>query len=123
MDGKVGIIFMRGGRLSIDGTPVADAVDYGALKTHLKGHPDYRAELQTHGAVPLDEEYDEVPRGRVTYDTKKKLYYLFLDRCISRRTERVSQIVKAMHLPPSPATEVLADSHCRCPGCMKSEDW
>ena len=73
MDGKVGIIFMRGDDLWIDCTPVGDAVDYGTLKTHDKGHPSYWEQLQERHAVPADEEYDEIPRGRVTYDTRKKV--------------------------------------------------
>ena len=110
MDGKVGIIFMRGNDLWIDSTPVRDAVDYGALKTHNQGHPSYWEQLQERHAVPMDEEYDEVPRGRVTYDTRKQVYFLFLDRCIRERPDIVSEIFMAMHLPPVPATEVGGDS-------------
>jgi hypothetical protein len=113
----------------IDGTTLADAVDYGALKTHEKGHPDFWAELQQKCRVPHDEEYDEVPRGRVTYDTRRQVYLLFLDRCIRNRPETVSKIMEILHLPPSPATEMLSDSHYQCPACMRSrksdedEEW
>ncbi len=55
MNGKVAIILMRGNELWIDSTPVADAADYGALKTHEKGHPSFWEELQVHHAVPADE--------------------------------------------------------------------
>jgi hypothetical protein len=67
MDGMVGIIFMRGNDLWIDSTPVGDAADYGTLKTHDPRSPAYWEQLQERHAVPMDEEYDEVPRGRVTY--------------------------------------------------------
>src|ERR1019366_1777258 len=56
MDGKVGIIFMRGNGLWIDSTTVRDAVDYGALKTHDQGHPSYWEQLQERHAVPQEEE-------------------------------------------------------------------
>ena len=120
MDGKVGIIFMRGDDLWIDCTPVGDAVDYGTLKTHDKGHPSYWEQLQERHAVPADEEYDEIPRGRVTYDTRKKVYLLFLDRCIRERPDVVSRIFMAMHLPPVPATEVGGDSHYICPAGLQA---
>lgn len=120
MDGHVGIIFVRGSDLFFDSSATADAVDYGALKTHEKGHPEFWAELQQKWLVPRDEEYDEVPRGRVTYDTRKNVYYLFLDRCISERPKMVARIIEALHLPPKPATEVLSDSHYKCPGCFRS---
>ena len=114
---EVGIIFMRGTDVWIDSTPVDTAVDYGALRTHDKGHPEYWAELQSRLAVPKDEEYDEVPRGRATYDTQKKCFYLFLDRCIRQRPELVARILEGLRLPPSPETEVRADPHYICPGC------
>jgi hypothetical protein len=117
MEGQVGIIFMRGDDLWIDSTPITDAVDYGLLKTHEKGHPDFWEELQNRGSVPRDEEYDEIPRGRVNFQTRKKVYYLFLDRCIRERPEMVSRIFEALHLPPVPATKVDGDSHYVCPGC------
>jgi hypothetical protein len=124
---KVGIIFLHGSQLHIDSTPVANAVPYGDLLTHERGHPDYWEELQRRGAVPSDVEYDEVPRGRVTYAPKQGKALLFLDRCILRRPELVVQIREGMHLPPGSATEVSSDSHYVCPGCRRTpedeEDW
>ena len=67
--------------------------------------------------MPQDEEYDETPRGRATFDTRKSIYYLFLDRCIRERPEMIARIFRALQLPPRPATEVHADSHYICPGC------
>lgn len=131
MDSEVGIIFLRGNDLWIDRTPVNDAVDYGDLKTHENGHSDFWEELQASGAVPRDEEYDEVPRGRATFDARKSIYYLFLDRCIRERPEMIARIFQTLRLPPSPETEVHADSHYVCPGCRpkpayeddEDEDW
>ena len=84
MDAEVGIIFMRGDDLWIDSTPVNAAVDYGDLKTHEKGHPDYWEQLQESHSVPRVEEYDETPRGRATFNARKSIYYLFLVQCIKR---------------------------------------
>jgi hypothetical protein len=115
MDSDVGIIFMHGGDdLWIDSTPVNAALDYGDLKTHEKGHPDYWEQLQESHSVPRDKEYDEKPRGRATFDTRKSIYYLFLDRCIRERQEMVARIFLTLRLPPGPATE---DS-CRFSLCM-----
>ena len=124
---EVGIIFSHGNSLWIDSTPVNEAVDYGELKTHEKGHPDYWEELQRRGVVPSDVEYDEVPRGRVTYAPKLGRALLFLDGCILIRPDLVIQIRKAMHLPPGAANEVRGDSHYVCPSCRRipedEEDW
>jgi hypothetical protein len=86
--------------------------------THEKGHSDFWEELQRRGDVPRDEEYDEHPRGRVSCDTKRKQFFLFLDRCILSDARFAARIIRAMHLPPSPMTEISLDSHYRCPACM-----
>ena len=127
---EVGIIFFHGNSLWIDSTPVNEAVDYGELKTHEKGHPEYWEELQRRGVVPREFEYDEVARGRVTADPKRGTFLLLLDRCIRSRQDLVDHIREVMHLPAGSATEVSGDSHYVCPGCRPmhqpengDEDW
>jgi hypothetical protein len=115
---KVGIVFFHAGCLWVDSTPVDNAIPYGEVLTHGKGHDLYWGELQARGVVPKDVEYDEVPRGRVCYNTRSRIYHLYLDRCILRNKEMVRKIIRSMTLPPAPLTEISTDSHYRCPGCM-----
>ena len=115
---KVGILFVHEEYPWIDSTPLDEAVLYGEVLTHDKGHDAYWEELQASGSVPRDEEYDGCPRGRVCYDTKTKTFHLYLDRCILKRKEMVERIIRAMNLPPEISTEIRLDSHYRCPGCM-----
>jgi hypothetical protein len=115
---KVGIVFVHAGCLWVDSTPIDDAIRYGEVLTHEKGHADFWHELQACGAVSKDETYDEVPRGRVCYDTRERVYHLYLDRCILRDQEMVKKIIGAMTLPSAPRTEITTDSHYRCPECM-----
>jgi hypothetical protein len=115
---KVGILFVHDEYPWIDSTPLEEAVLYGDVLNHDKGHDAYWEELQASGSVPRDEEYDECSRGRVCYDTKSKTFHLYLDRCILKRKEMVERIIRAMNLPPGPLTEIELDSHYRCPGCM-----
>ena len=114
----VGILFVHDGYPWIDSTPLDEAVLYGDVLTHDKGHDVYCEELQSCGSVPRDEEYDECPRGRACYDTKTKTFHLYLDRCILNRKEIVERIIRTMNLPPEPLTEIQLDPHYRCPGCM-----
>ncbi len=125
LSAEVGIIFLHENRLWIDSTPVNEAAEYGALKTHEKGHPEYWEELQRRGVVPMDVEYDEVPRGRVTADPSQGTFLLLLDRCILRRRDFMVRIQKTMSLPAGAATVVGSDAHYVCPGCrppQESED-
>jgi len=115
---RVGILFVHDEYPWIDSTPLGEAVLYGDVLTHDKGHDAYWEELQASGSVPRDEEYDECPRGRVCFDTKTKTFHLYLDRCILGRKEMVERIIHTMNLPLEPSTQIQLDSHYRCPGCM-----
>lgn len=117
MNGKVGILFAYQRRLLIDTTPAESAEDYGRLKTHPIDHPDFWEQLQQQSVVPSDVEYLAVPRGRVTFDTQKLMYFVFLDRCIRRQPRLVLQVMDQFILQGS-NVEIRSDSHYRCPGCM-----
>lgn len=86
----------------------------------LIGHPDFWEQLQQRRDVPSDVEYDEVPRGRVTFDTHKQMYFVFLDRCIRKQSGVVQQIKDQFSLQGS-FIEVMGDSHYRCPNCMRQD--
>jgi hypothetical protein len=115
---QVGIVFVYKGKVFIDGTPVTEAESLGGqFKIHDRDHYKYWEQLRGMGAVPADVEYDEVPRGRVVYDTKSRKYTLFLDRCILRNKKLVSRIRAHMSLFENTATDT--DSHYRCPACLR----
>jgi hypothetical protein len=114
---EVGVLFVHGDRLWIDATPVDEAVLYGDVKTHDRSHEAVWEQLQSRGSVPGDEEYDECPRGRVCYDTKQRIFRLYLDSCIRENKGMVARIIRAMSLPS--ATRVELDPHYKCPRCTR----
>lgn len=123
MHGMVGIIFMYGRELLLEKTPVDDAEDYGSSKTHPNGHQNLWDALQRSGKIPLDVEYDEVPRGRVTYDGQDQRFRIFLDRCIRKQSNTVDQIIAAFGLDGlGSRISVEGDSHYRCPACTQALD-
>lgn len=117
---KVGIFFVMGKQLWIDGTPVTEAQAYGGMKTHEAAHVAYWERLQHSGVVPLDVEYDEVSRGRICCSANECEFYLFVDPCIRKDKAIVARIMDEMSLPS--ATKVELDSHYRCPACMSHAD-
>lgn len=112
---EVGVFFAHGDNLWVDTTPVDEATLYGDVRTHDRGHEDFWEQLQARGAVPGDEEYDEFSRGRVSYDTRQRIFLLYLDRCIREKKGMVSRIIRTMNLPPETRAEL--DSHYKCPRC------
>ena len=79
-------------------TQLAQAGRYGDFAIHERDHYQYWAQLVRSGAVP-DIEYEEYPRGRVSYNEKTGKYTLLADRCILGRKSLVSKILSRRNLP------------------------
>jgi hypothetical protein len=113
---SVGIFWLFRGKLIINATPVTQAEDYGDNKTHARSHIDYWTLLQRQGVVPAETEYEEPPRGRVTFNTKTERFTLYADRCILCSEDAVKKLVRKMHLPANTTTNT--DLHYRCSRCL-----
>jgi hypothetical protein len=113
---RVGIFWFYEGKLITDSTPLSHAEPYGDALTHPTSHIDYWTRLQQQRSVPLDCEYDEVPRGRVNYDAKSKRFLFMADRCIIADRRAVQQIVVTFSLPRD--SKPVTDAHYRCPRCL-----
>ncbi len=117
-DGKsyVGIFWLLDGKLIIDRTLIMDAEHYGEFRVHGPGHDSTWKRFQNNGIVPVDTEYDEVPRGRVAYNMKTRTFILLADRCILKQKDVIAKIKNDFRLP----TDVKAepDWHYRCPKCL-----
>jgi hypothetical protein len=70
------------------------------------------------GQIYKNKDYDFFPRGRVVYDTKEDLYYLYLDRCLLKDQGMVSEIISAMYLPRVKVS-VKTDPHYKCRACNR----
>jgi hypothetical protein len=107
---RVGIIFLVGDSLYVDGTPLGEAGGYGQFKIHEPGHDLFWEQLGLGG------EYENYPRARVSYDTRTQEFTLLADRCILKRPEIVSEILQRMHLPAD--TKLDTDEHYQCSVCL-----
>ncbi len=112
----VGIFWLVNGNLLIDSTPLGKAEDYGDFLTHPRGHAEVWEQYQLNGTVPPEMEYEEPPRGRVTYNAKTRKFSLLADRCILSRRITVTKIKTQMGLPKD--TKIGGDSHYRCSACL-----
>ena len=114
---RVGIFWWIDGQCIVDSTALSQAEPYGDALTHPTSHIDYWTSLQERHLVPQDLEYEEEPRGRAGYDTKRKEYFLYADRCILKNAAAVKAIIRALHLPAD--TKPSPDSHYRCAKCLR----
>src|ERR1700692_243883 len=113
---KVGIIYLVGGEVLINSTPLAKAGRYGDFNIHELAHIDYWGELVTNGKVP-NSEYEEFPRGRAAYYRKSGKFTLLADKCILSQECIVSEILSQLNIPPRDI-EMGTDSHYRCFRCL-----
>jgi hypothetical protein len=93
---------------------------YGDCLFYDRDHYYYWAQLVRSGDVP-DGEYEEYPRGRVSYDEKTGKYTLLADRCILGRKNIVSKILSGMNLPLG-GTKIDTDNHYRCYRCLRGRN-
>jgi hypothetical protein len=117
---QVGIFWVPGKRILLDTTPITEAETWADFKTHPRDHITLWRIYQRAGVVPEDQEYDDVPRGRVGYNTKTAEYLLLADRCILKNKSMVSKIMRKMNLSHK-NTEINSDEHYRCPKCLERE--
>jgi hypothetical protein len=113
----VGIVYLVGGKLWIDATPISRAGTFGDFFFHRRDHCHFWKQLVKQGAAP-DAEYEEYPRGRVSYNRKSGQFSLLADRCILREQKLVNAILSQMHLPMR-NTETDTESSYRCSACLR----
>lgn len=113
---EVGIVYLVGGKLWIDSTPVARSTNVGGYMIHERDHHVYWKWLVKQIAVP-DIGYDRYPRGRVSYSSESGKFTFLADRCILRQKMLVATIFMRMHIPDRDA-ETGADRLYRCFRCL-----
>ena len=115
---RVGIFWVFAGKLILDSTPVSQAEPWGEAKNHPRSHIQHWTELQRSGAISLDIEYDDPPRGRVVYFPREGQFVLYADRCILTRKSFLRRIMAETNLPPK-RTKTTTDGHYQCLYCLR----
>ena len=117
---QIGLFWLVNGKLVIDGTPLSEAEEYRDHVTHPRSHLEVWTLFQRNHTVPNDLEYEESPRGRVTYNAKTQRFTLLADKCIFQDKNVVRKIISEMNLP-SKDTDTGTDTHYRCSVCLQGE--
>lgn len=107
----VGIFFLVGDKLHIDATPLSRAGRYSDHLIHEAGHDAYAETLG------IGDRYEDIPRGRVAFNSKTGKFTLLADRCVLRRPEILREIKRRLHLSDDDDVLVGGDSHYVCPRC------
>ena len=114
---RLGIFWLVGGKLLMESAPLSAAEPYGGQLTHPRSHSELWRQHQRAGAVPADMDYDQPPRGRLTYDMTSQRFTVLADRCILRNKKILRRIMSELKLPEN--TETDTDSRYRCFACLR----
>lgn len=104
------------GKPLIDCTLLSKAEEYAHFKIHSDDHIGVWERFQQKGTAPADMEYEEAPRGRVSYNMKTSGFILLADKCILQKKRIVVIIRSAMNLPKT--TKTQTDDHYTCLCCL-----
>jgi hypothetical protein len=113
---QLGIFWLIKAKLVAEYAPLSEAECYGDHMTFAASHIDIWKRLQLQGCVPIENEYEEFPRGRVMYRPDAREFTILADRCILERKHVISEIKKKLHLPRQ--VKLSEDLHYRCSGCL-----
>lgn len=113
---QVGIFWWVEEELLCDAVGLAAAEPYGVALQH-GGHFDFHQALQPATLRDCrfrESEYDHYPRGRVVYFPARRLFAVYIDRCLN--LEPIRQQIRA-RFALTGEVRFGWDSHYRCAGC------
>jgi hypothetical protein len=113
---QVGIFWLINKKLIIYGTCWSIAEQVDVFRSSPIGHDEFWRTVPFGDTKLKEYPYDYFPRGRVTYDTQKDVFHLYLDRCILRKKTVVAKIITQMRLPAG-KTHIETDTHYQCSRC------
>ena len=116
-ESEIGAFFVFKSEVVKTGTPLSVVGLHGLFKSKTYDHGFFWKSLQRLGVVPRGIEYDEVPRGRVEYDTIEKKFHVYADPCILKDRKALEEINREFHLPSADTRKPERDPCYMCSGC------
>lgn len=117
---RVGILWWFCDHLLVAGIRARCATTYGGYGIYERGHAEQWQEWQQCGVVPVDVEYDEFPRGRISFHHREGKFLLLADSCIVADQNRLGRVMTVMRLPRE-NTVTGTDLHYRCSPCLSTQ--
>ena len=90
--GKIGVFWIVKGRIDGFKEPVENGEDYGDTIQPSYDHYSFWSEFITRYPALKIKEYDEIPRGRVVYDKKKKHFIILSSKEVLNNREFIENI-------------------------------
>ena len=108
--GHVGIFWIYKKQVLADTVPWAEGESYGDHMNGLSDHYTFWPTLQRQRPELRRYEYEQVPRGRVVYNTKTATFTVLGSERFIRDEAQRAMVLEAFHLPAD-QTRFKADEH------------
>lgn len=108
--GRVGIFWIYKGRVLADSVPAAKGEEYGEFVNGLSDHCNYWVTFQKQLPELRRYEYEQVPRGRVVYNTVADTFTVYGSARFVRDENQRTMIMESFQLPPD-RTRFQPDEH------------
>jgi hypothetical protein len=108
--GWVGIFWIYQNQVLADCVPWTEGESYGEFVNGLSDHCTHWATFQRQRPELRRHEYEQVPRGRVIYNTLTATFTAYGSERFIRSEAQRALVLRAFHLPPG-QTRFVADEH------------
>jgi len=108
--GRVGIFWIYKGRILSDSVPWSEGERYGEFVNGLSDHCTHWTTFQRQLPELRRYEYEQVPRGRVIFNTLTATFTVYGSARFVRNSVQRALVLDSFHLPPG-NTRFAADEH------------
>lgn len=107
----VGIFFVVNNQVLLHTCKLAEAEKYGDFLNYPKSHMEIW-DMYYYKKYGVD--FDYYPRGRIIYNLKEEIYYIYYDECLKNDIKNLGII------PQNSNVKLLKDFHYKCHKCNKN---
>ena len=107
----VGIFFVVNHQVLLHKCELAEAEKYGDFLNYPESHMEI---WDKYYCKKYRVDFDYYPRGRIIYNLKEKIYYIYYDKCLKEELKKLGII------PQNTKVKLLTDYHYKCHTCNKN---
>lgn len=107
----VGIFFVVNNQVLMHNCKLTEAEKYGDFLNYSKSHMEI---WDRYYYKKYKVDFDYFPRGRIIYNVKEKVYYIYYDKCLKNDIKNLGII------PQNSKVKLLRDYHYQCHKCNRN---
>jgi hypothetical protein len=118
-EGRVGIFWLYRGEIIADCVPWPEGDEYGEFMNGLSDHCTYWSAVQRRVPALRSYEYEQVPRGRVIYNTGNKSFTVLGNKRLLRDEDQQTLVLKEFQLSRKNSRFLFDEHYGPVPGMLE----